>query len=103
MGNKKRKNRKKHKKGNNKKKKNITNNDNKKNLCLNDIFVLDEIFLKESIQIMNLKVEDIVKDINIELLNNKILLNNMSNADYEDLTMKQIDNQTYRPCMFTGL
>tara|TARA_Y100000991_G_C21952163_1_gene340287 strand:+ start:638 stop:940 length:303 start_codon:yes stop_codon:yes gene_type:complete len=62
-------------------------------LCLNDIFVLDEIFLKESIQIMNLKVEDIVKDINIELLNNKILLNNMSNADYEDLTMKQIDNQ----------
>ena len=64
MGNKKRKNRKKHKKkGNNKKKKNITNNDNKKNLCLNDIFVLDEIFLKDSIQIMNLKVEDIVKDI----------------------------------------
>lgn len=94
MGNKRRKNRKKNKKKVNKKKKNITNNENKKKLCLNDIFVLDEIFLKESKKIINMQVEDIVKEINIELMNNKILFNNIyDNTNSDIFSVNKIDNK----------
>ena len=94
MGHKKRKNRKKNKKKVNKKKKNITNNYNKKSLCLSDIFVLDEIFLKDSKQIINMEVEDIVEEISIDLLNNKILLNNLyNNTDSEIISLNDIDNK----------
>ena len=67
MGNKKRKNKKKNKKKIYKKKKNVTKNDFKSSLSLNDIFILDEIYLKDSKKIINMEIDNyIISSIKIE-------------------------------------
>ena len=76
MGNKKRKNKKKKK---NNKKKHITVNESKKSLNLDDIFIVDEIFLKESKKIIDIRIEDIVNEIEKSYFDRKIILN----EDYE--------------------
>ena len=92
MGHKKRKNRKKNKKKNNKKKKNVTNNDHKKSISLNDIFILDEIFIENSKQIINMEIEEIIDEVNIDYIKNKILFN-ISSMPEENNSDKEIVNK----------
>ena len=103
MGNKNRKNRKNKKKNKkiDKKRKKVTRNDFKKLLCIKDIFILDEIYLKDSQKIINMEIYNyILSDINIQNRdlnqifndqNNINEINKYSNLTYSDISNKSLD------------